>query len=106
MTDKVIRDGMVAVLISPGYGAGWSTWNRGDGLFEPLIVEWIENGCPYSEEELEYRLKEKLGVDYFYTWERAADLVIKWLPVGTKFLVQEYDGSEYIITEEDLIHTA
>src|SRR6478609_2455061 len=23
---KVIRDGMVAVIVSPGFGAGWSTW--------------------------------------------------------------------------------
>ncbi len=105
MTDKVIRDGMVAVLISPGFGAGWSTWNHGAGLFEPMVVEWLENGCPYSVEELEQRLKEKLGIDYFYTGGEDG-LLIKWLPVGTKFLVQEYDGSEYIVTEEDLIHTA
>ena len=26
MSDKVIRDGKVAVIISPGFGAGWSTW--------------------------------------------------------------------------------
>ena len=25
--NKLIRDGKVAVLISPEYGAGWSTWN-------------------------------------------------------------------------------
>jgi len=24
---KYIRDGKVAVLYSPGFGAGWSTWN-------------------------------------------------------------------------------
>ena len=29
--DKVIRDGKVAVLYSPGFGAGWSTWSRGGG---------------------------------------------------------------------------
>jgi hypothetical protein len=26
--EKVIRDGKVAVLYSPGYGAGWYSWNR------------------------------------------------------------------------------
>ena len=25
--NKVIRDGKVAVLYSPGYGAGWYSWN-------------------------------------------------------------------------------
>ena len=106
MTDKVIRDGMVAVLISPGFGAGWSTWNSGLGLYEPLVVEWVEDGCPYSVDELEQRLMKKLDVEYFYTGGAKDGLLIKWLPVGTKFLVQEYDGSEYIMTEEDLIHTA
>jgi hypothetical protein len=25
--EKVIKSGLVAVLISPDFGAGWSTWN-------------------------------------------------------------------------------
>ena len=27
MTEKYIKDGKVAVAYSPGFGAGWSTWN-------------------------------------------------------------------------------
>ena len=27
MTEKYIKDGQVAVAYSPGFGAGWSTWN-------------------------------------------------------------------------------
>lgn len=47
--EKVIRDGKVAVLYSPGYGAGWSTWCYNDDLvktllFHPLIVEKVESG--------------------------------------------------------------
>lgn len=26
--EKYIKDGMVAVAISPGYGAGWSSWEH------------------------------------------------------------------------------
>jgi hypothetical protein len=26
--DKAINDGMVAILYSPGFGAGWSSWNQ------------------------------------------------------------------------------
>jgi len=29
-------------------------------------------------------------------------LTIKWLPVGIKFKIEQYDGAEYIITENDL----
>ena len=28
--DKVVRDGLVAVLVSPGHGAGWYTWAHRD----------------------------------------------------------------------------
>ena len=46
--DKVIRDGKVAVLVSYGYGAGWSTWNsaRSDSLlFDPDIVQMVLDGA-------------------------------------------------------------
>lgn len=47
--EKVIRDGKVAVLYSPGYGAGWTTWTYDSKLhevmlFHPLIVEKVESG--------------------------------------------------------------
>lgn len=42
--EKVIRDGHVAVLYSPGYGAGWFTWNENhkELLFHPKLVEMVE----------------------------------------------------------------
>jgi acetyl-CoA acetyltransferase len=38
--EKVIRDGKVAILYSPGFGAGWSTWNSysNEMIFDPDIV--------------------------------------------------------------------
>ena len=47
LPEKVIRDGKVAVLISPGYGAGWSTWSSDyrDLLpFDRRFVEAAEAG--------------------------------------------------------------
>lgn len=41
---KVIRDGMVAVAIAPGYGAGWTTWNENLSPFEPKVIDMIESG--------------------------------------------------------------
>ena len=45
MVTKVIRDGKVAVLYSPGFGAGWSTWNshNPDLLFDSIIVDFVLN---------------------------------------------------------------
>ena len=42
--EKVIRNGLVAVLYSPGYGAGWFSWNPGhqELLFHPKLVEMVE----------------------------------------------------------------
>ena len=87
--DKVVRDGKVAVLYSPGYGAGWSTWNDCpvSMVFDPKTVEWVENGkvgeCPYKH--IRYRYPDG---DY--------QLEIAWLPIGTVFEIEEYDGSENV----------
>jgi len=98
MVDKVIRDGKVAILISPGFGAGWSTWAdheiREQVLFDPIIVDWVENG-KIGEVPIDHYN------DFFYSGG-AEDLVIEWLPVGTQFVVGEYDGSESIQILEDI----
>ncbi len=90
---KVIRDGNVAVIYSPGYGAGWTTWSVPvEGAFHPELVDAIERDA--SEEEL-IKISERLfGKDTYYGG--VDQLCIKWLPVGTAFRIDEYDGSESI----------
>ena len=90
---KVIRDGNVAVVYSPGYGAGWTTWSVPvEGAFHPELVDAIERDA--SEEEL-IKISERLfGKDTYYGG--AGQLCIEWLPVGTAFRIDEYDGSESI----------
>ena len=40
--EKVIRDGKVAVLYSPGYGAGWFSWHGIEELlYDPVVVGMI-----------------------------------------------------------------
>ena len=41
--DKVIVNGKVAVLYSPGYGSGWYTWNQEfpELIFSPAIVKMV-----------------------------------------------------------------
>ena len=86
--DKVIRDGKVAVIYSPGWGAGWSSWNNKNGMFDPKIVAWIEGGKngepPRDSTEGRY-------VGGLHSAE------IEWIPVGTLFRIDEYDGYESII---------
>lgn len=90
---KVIRDGKVAVIYSPGYGAGWSTWSvPEEGIFHPELVEAIERGA--SEDEIVELSKKPFGDENYYGG--AHRLCIEWIPVGTAFRITEYDGSEGI----------
>lgn len=98
--NKVIEDDCVAVLYSPGFGAGWYTWNREypQCLFDPDIVELVRKEA--SPEEIERVAREKWaqGDDYFYPGG-ADNLRIEWIREGMRFWIDEYDGSEQIITE-------
>ena len=50
MLEKYEVNGKVAVLISPGFGAGWYSWNTEypQMIFDPAIVKMLEgypDGC-------------------------------------------------------------
>lgn len=102
--DKVIRDGNVAVLVSPGFGAGWSTW-AGDkktwALFSPEVVAWVEDGKPGGEEAIQKIVSTRFGESGFYCGG-ASDLEIEWVPQGTAFKLDEYDGSETLVVSGDV----
>lgn len=91
MSKTYVRDGMVAVLVSPGIGAGWSTWNKEhpEMVFDRDIVNMILNGSP--KDEITQYVTEKYGD---VCTLGISDLVVHWLPKGTMFKVSEYDGSE------------
>lgn len=98
MVEKVIRDGKVAVLYSPGYGAWWSTWAGSReleefALFDKRLVEMAESGA--TQEEVEKYLDDKFNDARFHAggWR---DIAIKWFDVGERFRVLERDGNERI----------
>ena len=98
--EKVIRDGMVAVLYSPGFGAGWSTWQHEEKLkefvmFDRRLVEAAERKAPHDE--VEEMLEEFFfGSDLYISTSGWSDIEVAWLPVGTRFEITEYDGAEGI----------
>lgn len=99
------EDGQVAVLISHGFGAGWSTWaSAGEEeamLFDSRIVDAVLAG----EDRLKIEaLVESLGYE---SYTGGADgLTVYWVDPGTRFTVEEYDGSETLRTFDDLCHVA
>ena len=96
--EKLIRDGKVAVIISPGWGSGWYSWHGiPELLYDPKVVEMVLN-----EEDLENILKychEKYGDDNYFSPD---ELEVVWIQEGTKFMVHEYDGSESIRYEQEM----
>jgi len=105
MTERLIRDGEVAVLYSPGYGAGWSTWCHEDGqmrlsmLFDPQIADIRDRGDADWQEKAESIALVKYPDAYIGGLQ---DLRVRWLPVGTQFRVLEYDGDESIETNSEI----
>lgn len=98
--ERLVRDGKVAVLVSPGFGAGWYTWNMEHPsiLFDPNIVDMVLSNAELRD--IEAYVDQTYGEDEIYTGG-AGDLVIRWVPEGVRFRINEYDGSESLVLESD-----
>ena len=98
---KVIKNDKVAVLYSPEYGAGWFTWNDDNEelLFHPALVEMVADGD--ASEIDEQFVSKHLGIDNVYCGG-ASDLKIEWMPIGTRFMIDCYDGFESILLVDNL----
>jgi hypothetical protein len=46
-------------------------------------------------------MEKELGLDVSYTGGTDG-LEIEWVPVGTKFVIHEYDGAETLITIDEM----
>jgi hypothetical protein len=95
--DKVIRDGKVAVLYSPGFGAGWFSWHHIEALvYDPRVVHYVETG----EKELILSYVDEVYPDIYCGG--VEDLQIEWINEGTLFRINEYDGSESIEIKDNV----
>jgi hypothetical protein len=90
--------GEVAVLVSPGYGAGWYSWNTDtpECLFDPDCVISVLNDA--SNENIVNIANSKWQDGY---WYGARDLTVVWVKKGTKFRISEYDGFESFVEYDD-----
>lgn len=81
------------VLISPGYGAGWSTWEDNGLATDVRIIDAFERGI--SKEEM-HKLCADLGYGDVYMGG-FINLTIVEIPAGELFRIHEYDGYESIV---------
>lgn len=99
--NKYINDeGKVGVLVSYGYGAGWSTWN---GNREVLVMDkvLVTMKLANDDEDTVVNYCEMLTGEKPYMGGWSSTEVV-WLDKGTKFRIDEYDGAEALITTADL----
>jgi hypothetical protein len=101
--EKLERDGKVAVLVSPGFGAGWSS-GVGDeykdfALFDRRLVELVEADHVHKIEPL---FDELFGEEHHVYFGGLSDVKVEWVPKGERFYLHEYDGNEWIVRENEL----
>lgn len=100
MIDKLILDGKVAVIYSPGYGIGWSTSLplpvREKAVYHPQLAAAILHG---GDVEINDSLLDEIFPEA-YEWclppSTLKTLQVKLIPEGTMFRIKAYDGSETV----------
>lgn len=85
------------VLISPGYGAGWSTWEGAGLATDARLIEAFERGISALEMQ---ELCADLGYGDVYMGG-FKNLTVVEVPKGTIFRIKEYDGFESIEVFDD-----
>ena len=94
-TDK----GEIEILISPGYGAGWSTFGWNDdiniALDKRIIDYYKQNGTKVDKEEVK-KFLESIGYEHAYCggWSQ---IMLDTIPPNCRFRIDEYDGYETLI---------
>lgn len=96
--ERLYTEEGLAVLVSPGYGIGWSTENGTDLAIDKRVVQAFMDGV--SGEEIE-RLCKEWGYGDIYAGSGWSNCKIVYIPVGTLFQIREYDGAEWIETYND-----
>lgn len=82
----------VGVLVSKGYGAGWSSWGEPEMALDKELVKAFEDEL--SEEAIE-AIAEK-------NWPKCYkgglfDCEVEYVDKGIRFRIDEYDGSESLV---------
>ena len=87
-----VADGMVAVVVSPDFGASWSCEDDDIDPMQPDIAFAVAVG---GERAGITKAKEIYG-------EWPTTMEINWVMPGTVFYIHEYDGSECVMTINDI----
>ena len=82
------RDNFTSVIVSVGWGAGWSTWNDKDDMYNIILADMLIAG------ELSEAINYAESLDKYTGGLEDAEVLA--VPKGTKFIIREHDGAEWI----------
>lgn len=107
-----------AVAYSPGYGAGWSTWNSDiispvdarNNLFVLTVKECYDtvssgvlSGVKEEVEDLFYLTHPEIDEEENYVSLHGLDKTfIEWIDRSRKFIIDEYDGYESLSFADEI----
>jgi len=97
--EKLEKDGKVAVLISPDFGAGWSTWADDEHKLFMLFDSNLVNLVLDKKYDEAVKLVKERNKNIYTGGIREIEVV--WVDKGTQFRVTEYDGYESIEYSHD-----
>lgn len=98
----------VAILVSHGYGNGWSTWEDSNLAWDKRVVEYVmrhmDNEKWRNYVGIECTTEYKEMTEFLYSIGYRNDMSLKgleriaveWVPIGAHFIIKEYDGNEYV----------
>lgn len=112
------KNGKIGVLVSPGFGAGWSTWECDELAYDKRVVEfWLSHK---DDEEFMATVKEfgfgsvpesvahKKAMEFFNSIGYGSpymggfdDIELEYVKKGVPWRITEYDGSERLETFDD-----
>ena len=92
------EDNLVGIIVSTGFGAGWSTWNDDDIpsdflVMDKTLIEMCLNKTPI--EKVEEYIKSKFPNNSLYMggWKKSN---VFFVVRKTLFRINEYDGNESV----------
>lgn len=106
--DKMFNEdaSCVAVLYSPGFGAGWSSWANEDMGEQLAMDKRLVQAALDDVKDIDPLVEEIFGDKYVCTlgW---SNIQVEWLPVGVQFQIREYDGAESVVSARQMyLYTA
>lgn len=104
---------MSKIIISPGFGCGFP--GEFEHRIDPVLIECVEKLNNLNQSKMNRTARNEIinlmiarfyQLDITVSAEDCQEYRIVNIPSGKRFMIEEYDGAEYIILEDDLIHTA